>query len=293
MSQSKTFCCLGSIAAASVILSCGSPSPERDGTDEPAVASRPLITPDPRIDACRQDPRVKLGLVTARLCAGAEIFFRETFAGNGRTCGTCHPAGNNFTLDKQFIETLPKNDPLFVFEAKPADLGDLENGNLRANAVVKENVDGFGDLANKFSSRGIPHLLSLQLTLAPDPGDGLPTSPFAQRTGWSGDGAPGAGTLRDFLTGAITQHYPQHLARNAGVDFRLPTPDELDLTAEFQLSLGRTNELDFKQVHLADALADDGRLAYLDPQRGRCNVCHANGGANFLDTGLNRNLDTG
>jgi cytochrome c peroxidase len=29
---------------------------------------------------------------------GKEIFFNETFQGNGRTCGTCHPAENNFTL---------------------------------------------------------------------------------------------------------------------------------------------------------------------------------------------------
>ena len=28
---------------------------------------------------------------------GAELFFEETFNGNGRTCGTCHPASNNFT----------------------------------------------------------------------------------------------------------------------------------------------------------------------------------------------------
>ncbi|TKB80929.1 MAG: hypothetical protein E8D45_02180 [Nitrospira sp.] len=29
---------------------------------------------------------------------GREIFFNETFKGNGRTCGTCHPAENNFTI---------------------------------------------------------------------------------------------------------------------------------------------------------------------------------------------------
>jgi hypothetical protein len=31
----------------------------------------------------------------------------------------------------------------------------------------------------------------------------------------------------------------------------------------------------------------------MDPQRGRCNVCHSNAGANFQDTGLNRNFDNG
>ena len=284
---------LGSITAVALTLSCGVQSPEGGGSDteEAQTTANALTTGQQRIDACKKDPRVLAGLVTARLCAGADIFFRETFAGNGRTCGTCHPAANNFTLDRDFINTLPMNDPLFVFDAN-ADLHDLENGALRANGIIKENVDGFDDLANKFSSRGVPHLFSLVLTITPDPGDGLPKPP-AQRTGWSGDGAPGTGTLREFLSGAIKQHYPLHLARQAGIDFRLPQPDELDLTAEFQLSLGRTNELDFSQIRLTDAMADDGRLAYLDPQRGRCNVCHANGGANFLATGLNRNLDTG
>lgn len=51
---------------------------------------------------------------------GAEIFFNETFNGNGRTCGTCHPAENNFTIDPTFIATLPPDDPLFVAEFIPA-----------------------------------------------------------------------------------------------------------------------------------------------------------------------------
>jgi hypothetical protein len=36
-----------------------------------------------------------------------------------------------------------------------------------------------------------------------------------------------------------------------------------------------------------------GRQAFLDPQRGRCNVCHLNAGANSQDTGKNRNFNTG
>lgn len=77
------------------------------------------------------------------------------------------------------------------------------------------------------------------------------------------------------------------------MSFRLPTEDELDLALAFQLSVGRTNELDLTQVNLFDAQANEGRRAFLDPQRGRCNVCHFNAGANHMDSGLNRNLDTG
>jgi len=43
-------------------------------------------------------------LARARLIArGEDLFFNETFNGNGRTCGTCHPVENNFTLDPGFI----------------------------------------------------------------------------------------------------------------------------------------------------------------------------------------------
>lgn len=41
---------------------------------------------------------------------GRRIFFEETFGGNGRTCGTCHPATNNFTVDPAFIKRLPRRD---------------------------------------------------------------------------------------------------------------------------------------------------------------------------------------
>ena len=65
---------------------------------------------------------------------GAELFFEETFKGNGRTCGTCHPASNNFTIDPAFIATLPANDPLFVAEFNPA-LARLERP--AADAVLR------------------------------------------------------------------------------------------------------------------------------------------------------------
>ena len=52
-------------------------------------------------------------LVSRDICAGADIFFRETFNGNGRTCGTCHPAQNNFTIDAAFISTPYSGRPCF------------------------------------------------------------------------------------------------------------------------------------------------------------------------------------
>ena len=129
-------------------------------------------------------------------------------------------------------------------------------------------------------------------SIAPDTTD-LSTNPPRERTGWGGDGAPGTGTLREFLSGAIKQHYTKTLARTLGTDFRDAVPKELDYTLAFQMNLGRLNELNLDQVRLFDADAELGRQAYIDPQRGRCNFCHFNGGANSQLTGKNANFDTG
>jgi hypothetical protein len=162
---------------------------------------------------------------------GEQIFFNETFEGNGRTCGTCHRAEDNFGLSPAFIATLPADDALFVAERNPDLANNFENPRLmRALGLILENQDGFDDLANDFNMRGVPHTLA------------LPTSVNSQagpRTGWSGDGAPGDGSVRSFSTGAVIQHFPLTLNRIAGVDFRLPTDDELDALEAFMLSLGR------------------------------------------------------
>ena len=273
------------------VSACSGAAPESEPEQAVVRSTSEALTTQDRLNACAQDPRVQAGLVSQQICAGADIFFRESFNGNGRTCGTCHSAGHNFTIDNAFVATLPASDPLFVAEQNP-DLAALEGPDLRAQGGILENVDGFEDPTHKFVVRGVPHLFSMATSITRDPGDGT-ASPPLQRTGWSGDGAPNTGTLRDFLSGAVIQHYPKHLARAAGTDFRLPTDQELDLVLAFQASLGRSNELDLDQVNLFDAGANEGRRAFIDPQRGRCNVCHGNAGANFLATGLNRNFDTG
>src|SRR5262245_9107991 len=45
---------------------------------------------------------------------GSQLFFSETFGGNGRTCGTCHRLEDNLTIDAAFVSHLPASDPLFV-----------------------------------------------------------------------------------------------------------------------------------------------------------------------------------
>ncbi|HKO53270.1 MAG TPA: hypothetical protein VJV79_36420 [Polyangiaceae bacterium] len=63
------------------------------------------------------------GLVKRTVCAGASIVFNETFGGNGRTCGSCHPVANNYTIGPTFVAAQHGSrpeDPLFVFEQEAA-----------------------------------------------------------------------------------------------------------------------------------------------------------------------------
>ncbi len=236
--------------------------------------------------ACKPDPPPPEPDIVER---GRQMFFNETFDGNGRTCGTCHRADNNLTIDPSFIATLPDDDPLFVAEFIPALRKNFENPKLmREFGLIVENQDGFDDLANNFNMRGVPHTLALPTSIA---------SRAGPRTGWSGDGSPGDGSLRSFATGAVIQHFTRTLNRVADVDFRLPTDEELDALEAFQLSLGRQEELTLPLM-LRNAVASRGQEIFLDRTSGKCNACHFNAGANgdptiFGADAGNLNFNTG
>jgi hypothetical protein len=247
---------------------------------------------------------------------GRNSFINETFNGNGRTCATCHREEESMTISPEFISTLSLNDPLFVAETQPALAQNFENPVLmRKFGLILENPDGFDNLAKKFVMRGVPHTLALlQNTLTPVAGgaDGT-TIPPNERTGWGGDGAPGTGTLREFIIGAITQHYPKTLARvpaGGGLagDFRLPTVAELDELEAFQKSTGRRADLVLSgtgALRLKSEVAALGQRIFNNPSpllglpsdptigAGSCFVCHLNAGASdFFFAGQNANFNT-
>jgi hypothetical protein len=238
--------------------------------------------------SCREaPPRPIPG--TEKIVEGRRLFFEETFAGNGRTCGTCHPARNNFTIDPTFIATLPPDDPLFVADTSSGLGHRLENIKLiRGVGLIMENLDGFADLDNVFTMRGVPHTLALRVSIA---------SAQGPRTGWSGDGSPGDGSLRSFATGAVIQHFTKTVNRVPGIDFRLPTDAELDALEAFQLALGRQQELALP-LRLRSAVALRGQAIFNSGTEGKCSACHFNAGANgspqiFGPNPGNRNSDTG
>src|SRR5262249_54029022 len=101
-----------------------------------------------------------------------------------------------------------------------------------------------------------------------------------ERLGWGNDGAP----LRDFALVAIVQHAPRTMSRKPAVDFRVPTDEELDALAAYQLSLGRQEDFTLQLLALKSPLATTGKALFLDTgnvgETGHknCNACHFNGG---------------
>lgn len=216
---------------------------------------------------------------------GRRIFFTETFGGNGRTCGSCHPAENNYTIDPAYIARLPPSDPLLA-----ADFLD-DPVLLRKLGLVTVHADGF---ERPGVQRGVPTLLGLSRSLEPDFGA---IGNRVHAVGWSGDGVPEGRSLRDFATGAVREHLARSPARVEGVDFRRPTAQELRALERFMLSLGRRaeDELelgDFIGVTFRSPLAETGRGLFNREESGPCALCHRNGTA-LNEGGFNGMFDIG
>lgn len=239
------------------------------------------------VTACQTAPPAPPDV--ALILKGEDLFFNQTFDGNGRTCGSCHRAEDNFAISPDFIGSLADDDALFVAESNPDLAENFENTRLiRELALILENQDGFDNLADNFNLRGVPHTLALRTSIA---------SAEGPQTGWSGDGSPGDGSLRSFAVGAVIQHFTRTTNRIEGVDFRLPTDDELNALEAFQLSLGRQQELSLP-LALKSTLASRGQEIFIDRSSGKCNACHFNAGANgdptiFGPDAGNLNFNTG
>lgn len=229
-------------------------------------------------------------LLGQQIAEGRQLFVNETFNGNGRTCATCHRLDNNHTIDPKYIAKLPQNDPLFVAENVP-ELKELENSKLlRQFGLILANVDGFD---RPGVLRSVPHTLALATSITPEADkEGRYTT---HALGWSGDGAPGDGSLRMFAVGAVVQHMPKSLQRIANKDFRLPNDAELDALEAYMLSLGRAQDYDLDKFVFSSPVVQRGRELFHSKDLGtaQCKGCHFNAGANSSTTFQNGNRDTG
>ena len=264
--------------------------------------------PDKMLMAAPANLPTALSPMASLVDQGEKLFFEETFEGNGRTCGTCHPANHNFTIDPEFIACLPSDDRLFLAEFDPQPPGiDLDEHFekpqlMRKVGLILENTNGFTPIATNFTMRSVPHTISMTVSLEPSITDGGGTT-FEERTGWSADGSPVGvicntpvdGSLKSFAVGACRQHFTKTLARNCNpffgpLDFRVPTNAELEAMECFQLSIGRDMELDnLSSFELKDERADFGRQRFMNSS---CNGCHLNAGAT-VGGNFNANFNTG
>ncbi len=210
---------------------------------------------------------------------GRELFFNETFDGNGRTCMTCHRPEDNYRITPEFIATLPDDDPLFVAEYNPDLKEHFEKPDLmRKYGLILGNQDGDDDLENKYVMRTVQTLRSVRTSINGSAFEGFENklSYLPPLTGWAGDGSPD-GTLRGFTNGAIKAHMTKTLNRVPGVDFRYATDEELDALEAYILTLGRQEELSLP-LPLKGEVARLGQELFIDKDQknARCNTCHIN-----------------
>lgn len=219
---------------------------------------------------------------------GQNLFFKERFNGNGRSCTTCHRFDREFAVPPSKIALLPQNDALFVAEFDPA-LSGLENPCMMhgARGLFLENIDGFGQPP---VYRGSPHLLNVGST-----------APY----GLSGD----IPDLQTFISGAVQQHLPRTLARNADpgagpIDFRLPTSAERAAMEAYMQTIRLPADGDYDLDRMitaavargADAAAiSRGRTRFFGPSK--CFKCHSGPTLSDADAtiggGGNRKFNTG
>lgn len=166
-----------------------------------------------------------------RLAAGALLFNRVEFQGNGRTCSTCHIVDEGGTIDAAFVEATfqaDPHDPLFV-DLDSDDRNGATFDRMRTNATILidfELPDGLficGALPSdcvcpngQCVDSGITHLVLPRATTSTMNNPGLESH-------FMSDGR--FTDLQSQAHGAINQHYEPG---------RQPFDLELDLLAEFQ-----------------------------------------------------------
>lgn len=147
---------------------------------------------------------------------GEDVFFHETFGGNGRTCATCHDPRNEFTVSPELVRQryqLDPGHPLF----RPIDSDDgrgndyrtlLDHALFRVTIPLHPNVTLVDAPLERTITvwRGVPSIANVGLT-APYLADGR------------------AATLPEQALGAIRGHMQST---------RKPTARELDALETFQ-----------------------------------------------------------
>lgn len=174
---------------------------------------------------------------------GRRLFFEETFGGNGRTCGSCHPSPT-LVLTPADIAVLPPDDPFFAgvmdFDPVQAQQGMLRYP-LGGSSLFEPDVTVF---------RAIPTIRNVRNT-GPFTADGRAT------------------TLQEQALEAATLHLLDGAADRPGE--RLPTAEELDAIVAFEEAM-REPETGGLGLRLKTAEAREGHELFFGAAR--CTACH-------------------
>jgi cytochrome c peroxidase len=120
--------------------------------------------------------KVKRNLATDRLSfeMGRQVFFHETFDGNGRTCATCHDPRNEFTITPRLVQERFAHDPTHpLFRAIDSDDGAgqdyttmLLHAVFRVSVPLHDNVRVVDDPGRRVIKvwRGVPSVANVALT---------------------------------------------------------------------------------------------------------------------------------
>jgi len=168
----------------------------------------------------------------ATFALGDDVFFHETFGGNGRTCATCHDPRNEFTISPELVQARYQQDPtqpLF----RPIDSDDgrgnsyatlLDHALFKVTIALNPNVSLIDAPRDRTITvwRGVPSIANVQLT-----------APYLQ------DGR--AATLPEQALGAIQGHMQPT---------RRPTARELEALDVFQREF-------FYPLRMRSLLVDD------------------------------------
>jgi hypothetical protein len=245
---------------------------------------------------------------------GYRIFTEETFAGNGRTCASCHIPRNNYSISPKDVEKLSKEE--FSSLSVPTVPGLEHAALLKDFAVFNEGAGDTTDLNPVLKMQSSPRIDGLALNIKDQ------FEPDRDQLGWNGHGsanapfpceiAPGVpadGNVISFAMGAVRQHFTNSLDRIPEIDFRCPSEAENLALESFQLWIGRrAAEVDQNDniiqteypLNGNDGIPglvfnspklEEGKRLFLTREAG-CNGCHRNAGA--LDRfGNNAEFDTG
>ncbi len=180
---------------------------------------------------------------TALVERGRQLFFNETFGGNGRTCGTCHPAPT-LVLTPADIARLSPDDPFF------AGAMDVDP-QMAARGMIRYPLGGAS-------------LFSPQMTVF----RGIPTIRNVRRTApFTSDGR--AATLQEQAAEAALLHLLDGAADRPGE--RVPTAEELDAIVAFEEAMSEP-ATGGVGLDLLSARAREGRKLFFG--KASCTSCH-------------------